>query len=61
MNKLKHYIILKLGGHVLTVEERAILMPFWVKKFNELVDKESDKYCARILNNGFSTFYTDDK
>jgi hypothetical protein len=53
------WIIRKLGGHVLTGEERALLLNFiWLPRLAKSARKTVEREAAEALENSFTTYYS---
>jgi|GEM_PF-6455684 len=55
--RMRKWIIKKLGGHILDDEEKALLMPLWIKRMAEMAKKKMYADWGSILENGFSVTY----
>lgn len=56
------WLVKKLGGHILTGEERGLLMKeIWLPAAEKALTKARDKFYAELLKNSFTTNFTENE
>jgi len=54
MGRLRKWLILKLGGYVLSAEEVSMLVVHRIPNMSKVAKKQMEKDCIKILDNGFT-------
>jgi hypothetical protein len=58
LQKLRHWIVYRLGGVILSKDEEVALIPIRIEKWNKSVQEQINQQCMNLLINQVRTTYT---